>query len=179
MDAKKNSAIIITGPTASGKTALSIQLAKELRTSIISADSRQCYKELNIGVAKPTKEELAAVYHYFINSHSITEDVNAVTFEHYALSAVNEIFQQHNLAIMVGGTGLYIKAFCEGLDDIPHIPENIRKKVIQQYETYGLAFFAGTTKRKRSGILAESRTTKSTTFDEGSRSVVCNRKIYH
>ncbi|MGN6616328.1 MAG: tRNA (adenosine(37)-N6)-dimethylallyltransferase MiaA [Ilyomonas sp.] len=148
MTVKENSVIIITGPTATGKTALSIQLAKELETSIISADSRQCYKELDIGVAKPTKEELAVVKHYFINSHSITEDVNAVTFEQYALSAVDEIFKENNVAVMVGGTGLYIQAFCEGLDEIPYIPQDIRREVIKQYETYGLAFLQEELKEK-------------------------------
>lgn len=137
---KKNTVIIITGPTASGKTSLSLLLAKHFHTDIISADSRQCYKELNIGVAKPTEQELASVPHYFINSHSIAEEVNAVTFERYALSAVQEIFQHTNIAVMVGGTGLYIIAFCEGLDDIPAIPPGVRKRIIEQYENYGLAF---------------------------------------
>lgn len=148
MSRKTHTAIIITGPTASGKTALALQLAQQYHTNIISADSRQCFKELNIGVAKPTEEELALVKHYFINSHSVTEDVNAVTFEHYALSAVHEIFETNNVAIMVGGTGLYIKAFCEGLDDIPDIPMEIRNKVIEQYETYGLAFLQEELKQK-------------------------------
>lgn len=140
MIAKTNTVIIITGPTASGKTSLALHLAEHFHTDIISADSRQCYQELNIGVAKPTEEELASVPHYFINSHSVTEDVNAVTFERYALSAVHEIFELKNMAVMVGGTGLYIKAFCEGLDDIPAIPSDVRKRVIEQYENYGLAF---------------------------------------
>lgn len=148
MTKKTNTVIIITGPTASGKTSLSLQLAKQFHTSIISADSRQCYKELNIGVAKPTQEELASVPHYFINSHSITEDVNAVTYERYALSVAHEIFQHENVAVMVGGTGLYIKAFCEGLDDMPAIPTAIRKKIIEEYETYGLAFLQNELQQK-------------------------------
>ncbi|MGM9458093.1 isopentenyl transferase family protein, partial [Lacticaseibacillus rhamnosus] len=97
------------GPTAVGKTAYAIQLAQELGASIISADSRQCYKELSIGVARPTAEELAAVPHYFIASHSITEDINAGYFEQYALQKVTELFQESDSVVMVGGTGLYIK----------------------------------------------------------------------
>src|SRR5450432_2198434 len=105
--------IIIVGPTAVGKTAVSIALAQHFKTAIISADSRQCYKELNIGVAKPGAEQLSQVKHYFINSHSVTENINAGMFEQYALKAVEEIFSDNDIAIMVGGTGLYIKAFCE------------------------------------------------------------------
>ena len=88
----QNTVIIIVGPTASGKTALSLQIAEYLKTSIISADSRQCYKELNIGVAKPSDEELHRVKHYFINSHSIFDNVTAQTFEQYALQSAEEIF---------------------------------------------------------------------------------------
>ncbi len=138
MDEKKNTIIIITGPTASGKTALSLELAKHLDTSIISADSRQCFKELNIGVAKPTNEQLQGVKHYFINSHSIFENVNAQIFEDYALHAAAEIFTKNNFAVMAGGTGLYIKAFCEGLDEIPEINAETRKQVIDNYKHLGL-----------------------------------------
>jgi tRNA dimethylallyltransferase len=130
--------LIIAGPTAVGKTSLAIDLALQYNTRIISADSRQCYKEMNIGVAKPSAEQLAAVHHYFINSHSITEEVTAAAFEQYALKAADEIFSQHDLAIMVGGTGLYIKAFCEGLDSIPVIDPAIRALIIQSYESNGI-----------------------------------------
>ena len=119
--AKNKTIIIIAGPTASGKTAVALQFAKYFNTEIISADSRQCFKELNIGVARPSAEELQQVKHHFIASHSIQEDVTAATFEEYALQKVNELFQQHDVVVMVGGTGLYIKAFCEGLDAIPAI----------------------------------------------------------
>ncbi|HEY6976151.1 MAG TPA: isopentenyl transferase family protein, partial [Chitinophagaceae bacterium] len=97
----QNTVIIIVGPTASGKTALSLQLAEHLKTSIISADSRQCYKELNIGVAKPANEELQRVKHYFINSHSIFDNVTAQTFEHYALQSAGEIFIHNKHVVMV------------------------------------------------------------------------------
>lgn len=132
--------IIICGPTAVGKTAFAIQLARALQTEIISADSRQCYKEMNIGVAKPSVEELAEVPHWFINSHSIHEEVNAGIFEQYALNATAKIFKNHTTAVMVGGTGLYIKAFCEGMDEFPAINPLIRQKIIVDYETKGLEF---------------------------------------
>lgn len=132
--------IIITGPTASGKTSMAIDLAKKHDTEIISADSRQCFKEMNIGVAKPSPAQLAEVKHHFIDSHSIHETVNAVVFEEYALNAVNEIFAKNDVAIMAGGTGLYIKAFCEGLDEMPAIPAGIRNNIIQQYEKKGLSW---------------------------------------
>jgi tRNA dimethylallyltransferase len=130
--------IIIVGPTAVGKTAFAIALAKHFNTSIISADSRQCYKELSIGVAKPTTAELAAVKHYFIGTHSINEEVNAGVFEKYALDAVATIFETNSVAVMVGGTGLYIKSFCEGIDDMPSIDPALRNSIITDYETNGL-----------------------------------------
>ncbi len=130
--------IIIAGPTAVGKTAIALHLAQLFSTTIISSDSRQCYRELNIGVAKPEPAELEAVHHDFINSHSIHESVNAADFEKFALNSVDKIFQKSDIAIMVGGTGLYIKAFCEGLDKIPEVPVEIREQVIQDYQTNGM-----------------------------------------
>ena len=129
---------IIVGPTAVGKTTLAIQLAKHLHTEIISADARQCYKELNIGVARPSREELEQVPHHFIASHSIHETVNAAVFEQYALAITEKIFQNKDHIVMVGGTGLYIKAFCEGLDDIPTIDPSIRAAIVQSYEANGM-----------------------------------------
>lgn len=95
---------------------------------------------MNIGAAKPSPEELAAVRHYFINSHTIHDEVNAGVFEQYALAATSEIFEKHAIAIMVGGTGLYIKAFCEGMDDIPAANPQIRQQVLSDYEEKGLEF---------------------------------------
>jgi tRNA dimethylallyltransferase len=135
---KEKKVIIILGPTAVGKTALAIRIAKHFQTDIISADSRQCYREMSIGVAKPSISELAEVKHYFINSHSITENVNAAVFEEYALNAADQIFGRNDTAIMVGGTGLYIKAFTEGMDLIPAIPSQVRETIIQQYEQSGI-----------------------------------------
>jgi tRNA dimethylallyltransferase len=130
--------LVIAGPTAVGKTAFAIEAARHLGTSIISADSRQCFQELNIGVAKPSDKELQTVHHYFINSHSITQEVNAGTFEQYALQAAQAIFQDSHVAVMVGGTGLYIKAFCEGIDQMPAIPDTLRQQIIGAYEQQGL-----------------------------------------
>jgi tRNA dimethylallyltransferase len=134
----KKTCIIISGPTAVGKTSYAIELALKYNTQIISADSRQCFKEVNIGVVKPSQEQLEKVKHYFISTHSIHEEVNVKIFEEYALKAVNEIFKKNDIAIMVGGTGLYIKAFCEGLDDIPETDEAISKKINEQYADKGL-----------------------------------------
>lgn len=144
----KKTCIIISGPTAVGKTAMAVALALRYKTSIISADSRQCYKEISIGVAKPSKEELSLVHHYFINSHSIQEEINAAGFEKYALTAIDEIFAKNDLAIMVGGTGLYIKAFCEGLDAIPPVDPSIREAIIQQYEAKGMEWLQQELKEK-------------------------------
>lgn len=132
--------IIIAGPTAVGKTAYAIALAKYFNTQIISADSRQCFKELNIAVAKPSAEELNIVPHHFINSHSVHDEVNAAVFENYALQQLNKIFLTDDVAIMVGGTGLYIKAFCEGIDEIPDIDIELRNKIIAGYQNNGLAW---------------------------------------
>jgi len=140
--------IVIAGPTAVGKTAVSIALAQHFKTSIISADSRQCFKELHIGVAKPSPEQLQLVKHYFIGSHSITEDMNAGIFEQYALGAVNEIFAEHDIAIMVGGTGLYIRAFCEGMDEIPATDMDVRAQINNHYNKEGLAWLQNEIKVK-------------------------------
>lgn len=137
---KNKTCIVITGPTAVGKTSVAIQLAKKYNTQIISADSRQCFREISIGVAKPSAQQLAEVKHYFINSHSIHEEVNARVFEKYALDAVNKIFRQHDVAVVVGGTGLYIKAFCDGIDEIPDIEPAIRHNIIQSYKEKGITW---------------------------------------
>jgi len=130
--------ILIVGPTAVGKTSVAIQVAQHFKTEIISADSRQCFKELNIGVAKPSAEELAAVKHHFINSHSIKQEVNAAVFEEYALKKIDEIFSKNDLAVMAGGTGLYVKTFCNGIDEVPVIKPEIREKIIADFEWEGI-----------------------------------------
>jgi tRNA dimethylallyltransferase len=129
---------IIVGPTAVGKTSFAISLAQHLQTEIISADARQCYGELNIGVARPSLEELSQVPHHFIASHSVNDTVNAQVFENDALAKADKLFKTHHSVVMVGGTGLYIKAFCKGLDMIPAIDPAIRENIIKQYEKLGL-----------------------------------------
>jgi tRNA dimethylallyltransferase len=123
-----------------GKTAAAIEVARHFKTAIISADSRQCFKEMNIGVAKPSPEELKQIHHYFISTHSIHDNVNAAAFEQYALNAIDTIFQQHDVAVVTGGTGLYIKAFCEGLDDMPPLSPGVRTAIQEQYQQHGLAW---------------------------------------
>ncbi|OLY93111.1 tRNA dimethylallyltransferase [Cnuella takakiae] len=130
--------IIVGGPTASGKTAAAIRLAQHFRTEIISADSRQCFQEMNIGVARPSAAELAAVPHHFIASHSIQEKITAATFEGYALQKAETLFRDNDVVVMVGGTGLYIQAFCDGFDAIPEVPEAIQLEVRKAYATHGL-----------------------------------------
>ena len=129
---------IVMGPTAVGKTSFAIALAQSLHTEIISADARQCFKEMNIGVARPSLSELKLVPHHFIASHSISEEINAAYFEKWALEKVNSVFATKDSVVLVGGTGLYIKAFCEGLDLIPAIDPAIREGIINQYEKLGL-----------------------------------------
>lgn len=133
----KKTVIAIGGSTASGKTGLAIQSALELETEIISADSRQCFRELNIGVAKPTSEELKMVKHHFINTHSIFDEVNAGTFEQYALKASARVFEKYDTVIVAGGTGLYIKAFLEGLNKIPEPAKEVEKFVRENFALKG------------------------------------------
>ena len=136
--ATNKTVIIISGPTAVGKTAVAIRLAKYFETEIISADSRQCFKELSIGVARPSAQELKEVPHHFIASHSVREELTAATFEQFALQKINELFLVNDIVVMVGGTGLYIKAFCEGLDLIPEIDPAIRQEIVRSYEASGI-----------------------------------------
>ena len=129
---------MIAGPTAVGKTDVAIQVAQHFDAEILSADSRQCYREMTIGTAKPSFEELSQVKHHFINSHSITEDLNAADYEQLALQYCSEIFKDKNLAVVCGGTGLYIKALCEGIDDMPKTDKAIEKQLQQGFEENGI-----------------------------------------
>jgi tRNA dimethylallyltransferase len=129
---------IVVGPTAVGKTKYAIELAQKLQTEIISADARQCYQELNIGVARPSNEELAQVKHHFIASHSIHDTVNAGTFEAYALAKTTELLAKFGTVVLVGGTGLYIKAFVEGMDQIPAIDPAIRSQIQEDVSLKGM-----------------------------------------
>ncbi|MBO9612420.1 MAG: tRNA (adenosine(37)-N6)-dimethylallyltransferase MiaA [Dyadobacter sp.] len=131
--------VTVAGPTAVGKTALSIKLAKDLGTEIISADSRQFFRELNIGTAKPTPEELMQARHHFVNSHSISEAYSAGDFERDALSLLEVLFQQHDIVIMTGGSGFYVKAVLEGLDDLPAPLPGLRESLMQKLNDAGLS----------------------------------------
>jgi len=128
----------IIGPTAIGKTRISIELAKALNTEIISCDSRQFYKEMQIGTAVPTKEELAKVKHHFIQQISIFDDYSVGKYENEALQKIDELFEKHDIAFLTGGSGLYQKAILEGLDAFPKVDKNIRKNLNQIYKNEGV-----------------------------------------
>lgn len=130
--------IVIVGPTAIGKTKLAIELAQHYNTEIISADSRQFYRELKIGTAAPDKEELDSVPHHLIGNISIQDYYNVFKFETEALKIAEELFRKHERVIMVGGSGMYIDAFCNGIDDIPDVKPEIREKLSRDLQTYGL-----------------------------------------
>lgn len=130
--------IVIVGPTAVGKTSVAVTLARHFRTEIISADSRQFFKELNIGTAKPSPAELQLVPHHFINSHSIHESYDAAQYGRDALQLIERLFTQYDQVILCGGSGMYVKAVCEGFDDIPDVPEAIREKLMDEYQQHGI-----------------------------------------
>jgi len=132
--------IVVVGPTAVGKTAVSIILARHFKTDIVSADSRQIFRELTIGTAKPNEAELAASPHHFINSHSIHERYDAAQFGDEALGLVNRLFEKHNEVILCGGSGLYVKAILEGFDDIPEVPDQIREDLVANFEQHGIGW---------------------------------------
>lgn len=130
--------IVVVGPTAIGKTSLSIALARNLNTEIISADSRQFYKEMSIGTAAPTSKELEAAKHHFIHHRSIEEDYSVGDFESDALEKLEALFQSHNEVIMVGGSGLYVDAVTKGLDHFPKVDPHIRENLNRQLKEEGI-----------------------------------------
>ncbi|PJJ60903.1 tRNA (adenosine(37)-N6)-dimethylallyltransferase MiaA [Hymenobacter chitinivorans] len=130
--------LVISGPTAVGKTALCVELARHYHTDIISADSRQFFRELSIGTAKPTAAEMQGVTHHFIDSHSITEDYNAGRFEADCLALLDELFQKHKVVILTGGSGLYLQAVTEGLDEMPRADLAVRAALQQELAEHGL-----------------------------------------
>ena len=130
--------IVICGPTAVGKTAMALALAKHFDTEIFSADSRQFFRDLNIGTAKPDAQQLKQVRHHFIDSHSISENYDAAQFGKDALAGIHKLFEEKDYAILCGGSGLYIKAVIQGFDDIPGIPAGIRQSLVDAYRVYGL-----------------------------------------
>ena len=134
----KKTLLCILGPTAVGKTATAIKLAQALNTEIISADSRQFFQEISIGTAKPSVEELTQAKHHFIGHLSIHQPYSAGDFERDALLKLDELFKQHDVVIAVGGSGLYVKALIDGLDDMPKADENLRNELNQLFATQGI-----------------------------------------
>lgn len=139
MMSRKNLLIVIVGPTGIGKTALSIQLAKQFKTEIVSADSRQFFRETEIGTAKPDAAELAAAPHHLVNTLSIHDDYSVGDFEKEAISLIGKIHQKHQAAIMVGGSGLYVDAVCNGLDQFPSIDVSFRNDLNGLFAQQGIA----------------------------------------
>ncbi len=139
--------IVISGPTASGKTALSVALATYFNSCVISADSRQFYKEISIGTAKPTVDEMKGIPHYFIDSHPLIDEVSAAQFEREALQHLEELFQKHDVIILTGGSGMFVDALCDGLDNIPTSRE-IRDELQQQVDQGNLEMLLEELKEK-------------------------------
>ncbi|MDB5021784.1 MAG: tRNA dimethylallyltransferase [Pedobacter sp.] len=137
-NALNKSLIVIVGPTANGKTALAITIANYLNTEIISADSRQFFKEMEIGTAKPSKEELASAPHHFVNSHSIKDFFSTGDFETVALEVIGDLFLKRDQVVMVGGSGLYINAVLNGLDELPETDLSIRETLNERLQTEGI-----------------------------------------
>lgn len=131
--------LVIAGPTAVGKTQLCVRLATRLQTDVVSADSRQLYRELTIGTAKPTPDEMVGVTHHFIGSHSILEPVNAGRYERECLAVLARLFEKKDVVILSGGTGLYINAVCAGLDELPPVNPALRQQLLTRLNEEGLA----------------------------------------
>ena len=138
MSNKPKTLITIAGPTAIGKTALAIEVARHYQTEIISADSRQFFKEMSIGTAKPNEQELAAAPHHFVNSHSIHDTFTVGDFEKQAIQKIEELFQKHDVLVMVGGSGLYVNAVLYGFDELPKADEELRNQLNQQLAYQGI-----------------------------------------
>ena len=139
--------IVIAGPTASGKTAAAIKVAKALNTVIINADSRQFYKEMSIGTAAPTPKELQEVKHYFVHHISILDDYDVAQYEQDVIKLLKKLFQDHDHVILTGGSGLFIDAVCKGIDAMPDIEESTRNKVEQLYKDGGISAMQEEVKR--------------------------------
>ena len=138
MDRRK--LIVIVGPTAVGKTSVAMRLAEALQTDVVSADSRQFYREMNVGTAKPSEEELSRVKHHFINTRSIEEDYDAGRYGEEVQKVLAQLFSTKHAVILCGGSGLYVKAVLEGFDDMPDVPTSVREEITRQYEQTGLAW---------------------------------------
>jgi len=136
----KKKLVVIAGPTGSGKTAFAIRLAQLLHTEIVSADSRQVFREMKIGTAQPTAEELKKVPHHLVGHRTILENYNASIYATEANESLNQIFEKKDIAVLCGGSGLYIRALIEGLDDLPEVPAEIRNNLQQEFKTNGLSW---------------------------------------
>jgi len=136
----KKKLVVIAGPTGSGKTAFAIRLAQLLHTEIVSADSRQVFREMKIGTAQPTAEELKKVPHHLVGHRTILEDYNASIYATEANESLNQIFEKKDIAVLCGGSGLYIRALIEGLGDLPEVPAEIRNNLQQEFKTNGLSW---------------------------------------
>ncbi|MBP3317561.1 MAG: tRNA (adenosine(37)-N6)-dimethylallyltransferase MiaA [Alistipes sp.] len=134
--------IVIVGPTGSGKTDLSLDMAEYFHAPIISTDSRQFYRGIPIGTAQPTEEELQRVEHHFIASHELTDEFNCGAYEEAAIKRLDELFQTHSCVVAVGGSGLYIKALCEGMDEMPNADTELRTRLAERLQTEGLDILA-------------------------------------
>jgi tRNA dimethylallyltransferase len=130
--------IVVVGPTAVGKTSMSIDIAQHYGAEIISADSRQIYREMELGTAKPTLEERSRVFHHLVDSHSIEENYDVGTFKIDAERLTDGLHQKGTPVVMVGGSGLYVKAFCDGLDEMPKVGDGVRQSLNEEYDQYGL-----------------------------------------
>ncbi len=139
MTAQKPNLIVLLGATAVGKTAVSLRLAKALNCPIVSADSRQIYKEIPIGTASPSKEELALIPHHFIAERSVQESYSASSYELDALERLEMLFREHQNVVLSGGSMMYIDALCRGIDDMPDVKEEVRQAVYERYEREGLS----------------------------------------
>ena len=134
----KKSLIVLLGPTAVGKTELSLQLAERLGCPIISADSRQLYRDMVVATAAPTREQLARVPHYFIGTLALTDYYSAACYEEEAMALMQELFAHHDTLLLTGGSMMYIDAVCNGIDEIPTISDEVRRAVVTRYEEEGL-----------------------------------------
>lgn len=139
--------LAIVGPTGVGKTELSLQLAEQLGSPIVNADSRQIYREIPIGTAAPTAEEQARVKHYFVGTHSLTDDYNAGQYERDACALLEQLFQERDTVVLSGGSMMYVQAVCTGLDEMPDVRQSLREEIQTAYKTQGLEWLQGEVRR--------------------------------
>ena len=136
----KKKLIVVAGPTAVGKTLVAIRLAQAFGAAVVSADSRQIFREMTIGTAKPPLAERQNIAHYFVDSHSVAEDYDAARYSVEALGVIDDLFRDRDEVILCGGSGLYIRGVCEGFDDIPEVPDEVRAELVDQYGKHGITW---------------------------------------